>query len=290
MKNRREKLLDGLDLARLAGAEIGPLHNPIVSKAEGHVIYVDHKDTESLRTAWAQDKAVDVSKIYVDAIWGTQTLEQAIATYAKANGHSTAPLLLDYVVASHVVEHVPDLVTWLQEIRSILKPGGEVRLAIPDRRFTFDYMRRTSDLAHVLSAYISRARVPSPQCILDFGLNMAPVDCAAAWRGEIDETSLQRKYTFAEAMAYAQDAVEHGTYHDVHCWVFTPTSFADMCVELARHGLLDFACETFHDTAVNEFEFFVTMRVCQDPEANAASWQRMAAVASAHYDCTTLDQ
>lgn len=281
MKNRREKMLGGLTLSGLTGAEIGPLHNPLVSKTEGHIIYVDHKDTESLRKAWAQDRAVDVSKIHVDAVWGAQTLQEAIAGYARAAGDTGHALALDYVVASHVIEHVPDLVTWLQEIRSILKPTGEVRLAIPDRRFTFDYMRRTSDLAHVLSAYLSRARVPTPQCILDFGLNMASVDCAAAWRGDVDETALKRSYTFHDAMNLARDALENGTYHDVHCWVFTPTSFAGMCVELARHGLLDFACATFHDTAFNEFEFFVSLRVCDDMAEKVASWQRMATLATA---------
>lgn len=280
MKNRREKLLGGLTLSRLVGAEIGPLHNPLVSKAEGHVIYVDHKDTESLRKAWAPDKAVDVSKIHVDAVWGVQTLQQAIAGYATATRACSEPLELDYVVASHVIEHVPDLVTWLQEIRSILKRSGEVRLAIPDRRFTFDYLRRTSDLAHVLSAYLCRVRIPSPQCILDFCLNMAPVDCAAAWRGDVDETALKRSYTYHDAMNLARDARENGTYHDVHCWVFTPASFAGICVELARHGLLDFACTTFHDTAFNEFEFFVNMRVCDDVTEKIESWQRMASMAT----------
>ncbi len=281
MKNRREKMLDGLALSRLTGAEIGPLHNPLVSKAEGHVIYVDHLDTESLRKAWAQDKAVDVSKIHVDAVWGAQTFQEAIAAYARAAGEPSESLALDYVVASHVIEHVPDLVTWLQEIRSILKPSGEVRLAVPDRRFTFDYLRRTSDLAHVLSAYLSRARVPSPQCILDFGLNMAAVDCAAAWRGEVDGAALKRSYTFHDAMTFARDALENDTYHDVHCWVFTPASFASICVDLTRHGLLDFACTTFHDTAFNEFEFFVSLRVCGDVAERIESWQRMAAMATA---------
>jgi predicted SAM-dependent methyltransferase len=35
------------------------------------------------------------------------------------------------VIASHVIEHTPDLVTWLAEIRAILQPNGTLRLAIP---------------------------------------------------------------------------------------------------------------------------------------------------------------
>lgn len=283
MKNRREKLLGGLELSCSTGAEIGPLHNPIVSKSEGQVIYVDHKDTESLRKAYAKDQGVNVSIIHVDAIWGAQTLKQAIEGYAKDKGDLGESLALDYVVASHVIEHVPDLVTWLQEIRSILKPDGTVRLAIPDRRFTFDYLRRPTELTSVLVAYLHRARIPNTHCILDFCLNEAAVDRVTAWQGQIDGVTLKRSHTFDGALNVARDALEHGNYHDVHCWVFTPASFAGLCRDLAAHGLLDFECTEFHDTAINEIEFFVHMRACDNAAAKARSWQAMAASAQSHH-------
>lgn len=267
----------------MTGAEIGPLHNPLVSKSDSHVIYVDHTDTESLRESFAQDKSVDVSKIQVDAIWGAQTLKQAIARYAQEKGDLSESLTLDYVLASHVIEHVPDLITWLTEIRSILKPGGTVRLAIPDRRFTFDYLRRPSELTSVLVAYLNRARIPNTQCILDFCLNEVAVDCAMAWQGKIDEAALKRAHTFEGALRVARDALENGNYHDVHCWVFTPASFAGLCKDLADHGLLDFECTEFHDTAVNEIEFFVHMRVCDNSADMVKSWQRMASLAKSHH-------
>lgn len=281
--DRREKLLGGLELSRLTGAEIGPLHNPLVLKSESHVIYVDHKNTESLREAYAQDSWVDVSKIRVDAIWGAQTLKQAIAGYfVEEKGEPSESQALDFVVASHVIEHVPDLITWLREIRSILKPSGTVRLAIPDKRFTFDYLRRPTELTSVLVAYLNRARIPNTQCILDFCLNEVAIDCALAWQGKIDEASLKHAHTFEGALHVARDALEHGNYHDVHCWVFTPESFAGLCKDLANHGLLDFECTEFHDTAVNEIEFFVHMRVSDNLPEKVNSWQRMATAARSH--------
>ena len=60
-----------------------------------------------------------------------------------------------------------------------------------------------------------------------------------------------------------------------HCWVFTPRSFAALFEELATVGLLSFACETFHDTEFNTFEFFVTLCTCNDNERVRESWQRM---------------
>jgi len=273
--SRREKLVHGLDLGGCIGAEIGPLDKALVSKGEGRIIYVDYVDADTLRGKYADDPAVDVGKIQVDAIWGVQTLRQAIEQYARTEAGIAYARGCDYVIASHVIEHVPDIVSWLQEVDAALKPGGQLRLAIPDRRFTFDYLRQPTGLAGIVNAYVRKDRVPNTYCILDFMLNMAPVDCAAAWRGEVDPSKLERRATFEGAMAVVKDAVQNGSYHDVHCWVFTPASFGQLCVDLAQNGLLDFECVEFFDTAHNEYEFIVSMRKCVDTERKVASWRRM---------------
>jgi SAM-dependent methyltransferase len=275
--SRQEKMVHGLDLARMAGAEIGPLDKPVVAKTAGQVIYIDHVDADALRAKYAGDPMVDAGKLHVDAIWGAMTLREAIAHYALTEEGAFAANGCDYVIASHVIEHVPDMVSWLQEVHAVLKPDGQLRLAIPDRRFTFDYLRQPTGLAAVVNAYARKDRVPNTHSILDFMLNMAPVDCAAAWRGEVDASKLQRRATFEGAMAVVTDAIQNGTYHDVHCWVFTPASFGQLCVDLAQNGLLEFECAEFFDTAVNEYEFIVSMRKCTDTQRNVESWRRMIA-------------
>ena len=77
--DRREKLLNGLDPGQCVGVEIGPLASPIVSRADGQIIYVDHASTEALRAKYADHTAVDTARIVdVDAIWSANTLRQAI--------------------------------------------------------------------------------------------------------------------------------------------------------------------------------------------------------------------
>jgi hypothetical protein len=68
-----------------------------------------------------------------------------------------------------------------------------------------------------------------------------------------------------------------GQYHDVHCWVVTPLSFAALCLELAELDLLDFAYEYHIDTARHEAEFYVSMVVSDDRAQKIASWNRMRA-------------
>jgi 2-polyprenyl-3-methyl-5-hydroxy-6-metoxy-1,4-benzoquinol methylase len=264
--DRRQKILEGLDLHNSVGAEIGALCNPIVTRDEGRVLYVDYTGTDSLKAKYANDLSVDVSKIVeVDAVWGDKSLKEALGD----------DVVLDYVIASHVVEHVPDLVTWLDEVRSVLKPEGELRLAVPDRRFTFDYVRGETRISDVLTAYLVRARVPQPHEVLDFVLNAKKVDVQKAWSGEVDVAELAAYNTFEDALRLAREVLENGTYHDTHCWVFTPRSFSELCQHLASVGLLHFACETFHDTEHNQLEFFVKLRRCDDREKIIQSWRQM---------------
>ena len=109
-------MVHGLDLATMVGAEIGPLDKPVVAKSAGQVIYIDHVDTDALRAKYADDPMVDTGKLHVDAIWGAMTLHEAIAQYSRTEEGAFAADGCNYVIASHVIEHVPDMVSWLQEI------------------------------------------------------------------------------------------------------------------------------------------------------------------------------
>lgn len=279
---RRQKILGSLELTSAnggrprIGAEIGPLQSPLVKKGdvgEGVVFYVDHADTETLRARWSTDPSIDPSKLHVDAVWGQRTLREAIDASDLAHRHGLPGCGLDYVVASHVIEHVPDLIAWLQEIAAILRSDGSLRLAIPDKRYSFDLLRRTSTFAEVADAFVRKRRVPSGSRVLDFTLNMATVDCAQAWAGTVDHASLVHGYTVEGALSLAADAEINGNYHDVHCWVFTPESFIALCLELSEAGLLGFECQRLIPTSRNELEFFVWMRPCSDKRRVSLSWE-----------------
>lgn len=260
----RDRIRAGVDFSATETLEIGPLYRPFALKAEGPVIYVDHADTESLRKKYQGDPNFDVADIVeVDAVWGGQTLRECLGQDRK----------VDLVIASHVIEHVPDLITWLQELKSVLRSAGEIRLVIPDKRYTFDYLRPLTTLADVLDAYLRKARAPLPRCILDHVLNVRRVDTAAAWAGPLDEQALQPYHPFELAVDSARDALANGNYHDVHCWVFTPQSFATLMRQLAQYDLLDLYCHRFEDTLRDTLEFTVFLREGANKEVVLASWR-----------------
>lgn len=90
----------------------------------------------------------------------------------------------------------------------------------------------------------------------------------------------KRDHSRQGAITLARDSFENGTYHDVHCWAFTPHSFAQLLRNFAEYDLLDFACERFRDTKENDLEFSVVLRRSHDRQYIAESWDRMARTAS----------
>ena len=272
--DRREKILAGLDLARLTGIEIGPLDKPLVRRDRGFVLYVDHADTAALRQKYADDPGVDLDALVeVDAVWGESTLADILQ--ARAATHHGTPARVDYVIASHVVEHVPDLVGWLAEIHAVLKPGGQLRLAVPDRRFTFDCLREDSRLSDVLAAHLAGARRPVPQAILDFKLNAAPGARSERLWGKLEDAARLVPRVDWDETARAARGAAGGAYHDVHCWAVTPYSLADIFVFLAERGLLRLACAGFEDTADGQIEFFLSLTPSSDQGFIAETWRRV---------------
>lgn len=144
--DRRHYLLALIDPATQRGLEIGALCKPVVPPAAGRIEYVDHLPTEALREKYAADPNVDIDQIVpVNYVWGASTLPEAVGDQR-----------FDYVIASHVIEHVPDPIGWFKEIAAVLKPGGVLSLAIPDKRWTFDCRREVTSASALIESYFER--------------------------------------------------------------------------------------------------------------------------------------
>jgi SAM-dependent methyltransferase len=235
---RHERLFYGIDLKHARGIEIGPLVTPIVSKEISEVYYVDHAGREELQAKYANDPNVNIEKIVqIDAVWDEKALAECFPDGRK----------FDYVLASHVMEHVPDMLGWLHEIAAVLRPGGRLLLAVPDKRFTFDYLRQPSRLSEVIDAYLRRIRRPTPAQIFDHAANAAEVDMSAAWRGPLDPESLKRYRDTRFALERSIESIRDCKYIDGHWWVFTGRSLAALFLELAGLDLLPYRCVNFYE-------------------------------------------
>jgi hypothetical protein len=255
----RECILEVIDTAR-PGLEIGALDRPIVPRSLGPVEYVDRATREGLLEAYKGHEVDHAAIVEVDHVWGEQSLLQAVGgrrAYA-------------YVLASHVIEHVPDLFGWLREIASVLEDGGVAAFIVPDKRFTFDILRRTSSPAELADAYVRKLRRPDPRQIFDHVVYTRNTDQDGVLADPL--TVLQER----EALDFCQRVHDGQVYIDVHCWVFTPRSMVEALDLGSRLGLLPFEIARLEPTAPGSIEFLLALRRLPedlDPSAQRAAFE-----------------
>lgn len=255
MVDRKSQIVGSIDLATAKGLELGPLTNPVVRRSDGDIRYLDHVDTEALRARYASHDGFDVDAIVpIDYAVGDGSVRSAVGDDAP----------FDYVLASHVIEHVPDLIGWLHDIRSVLPDDGVLSLAVPDHRRCFDTLRTPTVAAEVVEAHLRHATVPSPRQVFDHYSSAVLWRGAIGWGEEPPLDELVRVHSDAEALERATESATTGIYHDVHCWVFTPASFCRVLGSLQRLHLVPFSVESC--TATIGGEFFARLRPA-DPAA-----------------------
>jgi hypothetical protein len=248
--SRRDKILRFVDVPRLSGIEFGPLVSPVVRKADGNISYVDRASTEELRTCFAIDEKINIMEIMsIDYVWNDAPLLDCVQNNQ-----------FHYAIASHVIEHVPDIVTWLSEVSDVLVDNGILSLVIPDKRYTFDCRRELSTMSDIIDAYIRRLRKPSPRQIFDHFAGIADVDTAGLWSGTLDPAQVRMIHTPESVLQTVRKAYANDEYIDSHCWVVTPYSFFKLLEGLNQLGLLNFEVASFDQTEHNDIEFFVTLR------------------------------
>lgn len=255
LNDRRALIIGPVDLANMRGIELGALSNPAVRREDGDILYVDYADTEELRKNIYPDSVHVDDLVDVDIVWGERPLIEC------------AGEPVDYAIAVHVIEHVADVVGWLNQIHDVLKPGGYFCLVIPDRRFTFDILRPESTVGELVQAHLEGRWRPTPAQKFDFTSLWRHVDAHAAWEGYPDLDALAPTGPDNVEVAYAQarELHEGEDYMDAHCWVFTPESFLRCIAMLNRLGLFPFEIENFVDTQPGELEFFLHLRRSDDP-------------------------
>lgn len=248
--DERKIALELIDPSSQVGIEIGALDRPIVPSDVGPIFYVDHLTTEGLRTKYAERPNVDVERIVdVDFVWDDRAFDEVVSSIAP----------VDYVVASHVIEHVPDMLGWLRQIHGVLRDGGILALLIPDRRYTFDYRRITTSTSQVVDAFLREDRVPSPGQVFDHFSNAIEVDRDTAWDRSVDAIDCPYRFSIEFALEVSRRAAS-GAYCDVHAWVFTPRSFLDVFEQLARLDLVEFNVASIRPPEAPAIEFYVALR------------------------------
>ncbi len=162
-------------------------------------------------------------------------------------------------IASHVFEHVPDPLGWLEQVFETMQDGAILSLALPLKDFCFDRFRQPTSAAELIDAWLRRERVPSPRQMFDFtsravadGFCRVPGEMPAQQRFE----DCTRSYTLEQSFHYALRTWQSGEYLDAHCSVFTPETFKPLFEQMNDLGILNAAVS---EPVVGGNEFYVQL-------------------------------
>lgn len=277
--NRKETILSSINISQGRGIEIGPLDNPLVSRVESKILYADHADQKTLQLKYQNNSRVDPKKIpAIDLVLSEQVNLQTCVN----------PESIDYIVASHVIEHVPNLVAFLKQTNSVLRDGGHLCLAVPDKRYTFDVFRRITFPDDVFDAEFQDRTRPSLDQVVDHHKNKVNFDRKNAWDNYHAEVinSLSRNYDRKGIENLIQRHME-GEYLDVHCWVFTPNSFMNLIPIILKKYEIPFIPSIFRKTEFGRNEFIVQLKKCSNQPNYINSWERYSMAQDGFLDLYT---
>jgi predicted SAM-dependent methyltransferase len=202
------------------GIEIGALHQPLVLPQRAQVRYVDRYDVDGLRRHYPELAALPL--VAVDVIDDGETLA------SLPDGG------VDFVIANHFIEHTQSPLATLRNHLRVLRPGGVLYLAVPDKRHTFDIDREVTPLAHVLRD-------------LEEGPEWSRARHFEDWAQHVDHAP--------DVAAHAARLMEDD--YSIHFHVWTPDAFTEL-LEHARDELaLPFAIEQLQP---NQHEFIAILR------------------------------
>ena len=121
------------------GIEIGALHSPLEIPSDVRIRYLDRMPVNQLRQQYPELSQYEL--VELDIIDDGETLG------------SVADISLDFVIANHMIEHCQNPILSIKSWLRVLKPGGVLYMAVPDKRYTFDCDRPVTPLEHLIRDY-----------------------------------------------------------------------------------------------------------------------------------------
>jgi SAM-dependent methyltransferase len=208
------------------GLEIGALDNPMELLQAKEVLYSDLLTAEQIDELYPGGKHPDIIS---DSEHFPDLPDDS----------------LDFIVANHVLEHLTDPNRALIEWHRMVRPEGLVMLAVPDKRYIFDFSRRRTSLSHLEADHVSTA---------------PPEDRNACHLREWAEHVERLVPGTAAFDAWMETQMGHGYSVHNHVWVIQDI------LKLIRHlgacHAVHFRLRTWSNTSLLGNEFVLLLEKC----------------------------
>lgn len=220
------------------GIEVGPGHHPLVASNEWLTVrYADR---------WEPDRNTELFPELEGAVFPKPDL------VVDLNRNALQPVASqseDFIVCSHLLEHLANPLRAITDFHRVLRPGGTLLILLPDRRRTFDKGRPPTPIEHVIADFEAGVVEVDDDHIMEFLANVG-----------VDVDSLESMPSRDRAEMF--ELHRRRSIH-VHCWTL------EEFVPILRYAIEYLGNEwqfvdgvTTEDLGPESIEFGLVLRRC----------------------------
>ena len=245
--------------------EIGPLNRPIATKEKyPNVYYCDIRATEEIKELYTGNDYLKSTGITID-------IDTIVNVDYVVSGSYQETFMgiekFDYIIVSHVMEHMEDIIGFLQDIYKIMSSEGKLCIIYPDKRYCFDHFRVEASFRDAYDVF-ARGIQEVSRMTLDFFYNVVDEnDAVRYW----DDQSLADLFPYVSmnlAKKNYELSLQKKKIPDVHYWHFSDRGFLKFLYDCLRAELISYSCKKFVATQVNSQQFMVMLEKCEKKENN----------------------
>jgi len=245
--------------------EIGPLTRPLAKKdMYPNTLYCDIRNTEQIKQLYSGNDYLTTTNISVSL----QDIINIDVVIQNSYKDTFKEKHFDYVIASHVLEHVEDIIYFLQDIYSILNNnGGEFIIFFPDKRYCFDHFREEASFRDAYDVFINK-RPALARMVLDFFSSAISENNPNIFWADENLSVLLPQNNIKQAVECFNKSLAGKSSDDVHYWPFSDSGFIKFLYDLTRADLIQYHCKNIYPTECNTQEFLVILQKTQEWEIN----------------------
>jgi SAM-dependent methyltransferase len=151
-----------VDVVAGSGIEIGAFDSPCPVGDDVRVRYCDTWSAEQARQMFPELSSVDLQE------------PDVIVDLDREGLRPIGDESQDFVIMNHVIEHVANPIRCIEEIIRVLRPGGHLVIAAPDKRYTMDRARAITGWPHLLAEYRAGVTEVDPLHFVDMVALLRP--------------------------------------------------------------------------------------------------------------------
>ena len=236
--------------------EFGPLNWPMVSKSDfPNAYYADIRNSDDIKKLYAGNDYLESTGVQIDTD-SIVDIDYVVKGAYKKTFKDVEKF--DVIVLSHVIEHIPDIVNFFQEVTDLLKKNGKLVIIYPDARYCFDHFRNGTTFVDAYNTYAEKKMNYS--AVFDFVNNVVHENDPKFFWNDKTQNDILPTTDFIKVMQAYKNAKNDTLPDDIHFWPFADYQFVKFLYDLDRAGLSNFEIDEFYETQENTQEFMTILR------------------------------